>query len=222
VARAAKVALALLADRGEEEDRAFRPDRTRVERPSDGEQGGEPRAVARLASYPAPVEPRTTFNVGHVSGGSSVNTIAQSATMRVDLRSTSRVELARLEAFFKQSVVEAVSEENRLHAPSGTTLDARVELIGDRPSGETPVEAPLVRTVLAASRMLGIRTQLDCSSTDSNVPISLGIDAVTIGCGGTSANTHSTSEWYDPTGREIGLKRIVLILAALAGLASSE
>jgi acetylornithine deacetylase/succinyl-diaminopimelate desuccinylase-like protein len=174
------------------------------------------RAVARFASYPVPSDPRTTFNVGHVSGGTSVNTIAQEATIRVDMRSTSRAELARLEAFLKQAVGEAVAEENRAHAPSGTTLEARFELIGDRPSGETPVEAPLVRTVLEASRALGIRPQLDCSSTDSNVPISLGIDAVTIGCGGTSANTHSTTEWYDPTGREAGLKRIVLILTALA------
>jgi acetylornithine deacetylase/succinyl-diaminopimelate desuccinylase-like protein len=174
------------------------------------------RAVARFASYPAPTEPRTTFNVGHVSGGSSVNTIAQEATIRVDMRSTSRAELARIEAFLKQAVAEAVAEENRMHAPSGTTLETRFELIGDRPSGETPVDAPLVQTILEASRALGIRTQFDCSSTDSNVPISLGIDAVTIGCGGTSANTHSTAEWYDPTDREAGLKRIVLILTALA------
>jgi acetylornithine deacetylase/succinyl-diaminopimelate desuccinylase-like protein len=176
------------------------------------------RAVTRLASYPVPIEPRTTYNVGHVAGGSSVNTIAQEATMRVDLRSTSSVELARLEAFFKQAVAEAVGEENRLHAPSGTAVEARLELIGDRPSGETPADAPLVRTVVEASHALGLRTQLDCSSTDSNVPISLGVPAVTIGGGGTSANTHSTAEWYDPTGREVGLKRVVLILAALAGL----
>ncbi len=176
------------------------------------------RAVARLAGYPVPIEPRTTFNVGHISGGSSVNTIAQHATMRVDLRSTSSMELARLEGFFKQAVAEAVAEENRLHAASGTSVDARIELIGSRPSGETPTDAPVVRAILEASRALGIRTQLDCSSTDSNIPISLGIPAATIGAGGTSANTHSSTEWYDPSGRETGLKRIVLVLAALAGL----
>jgi tripeptide aminopeptidase len=176
------------------------------------------RAIARLASYPVPIEPRTTFNVGHVSGGSSVNTIAEEASMRVDLRSTSAVELARVEGFFKQAVADAVAEENRLHAPSGTTIEARVEAIGSRPSGETPEDAFLVRAVVEASRAVGIRTQFDCSSTDSNVPISLGIPAVTIGAGGTSANTHSTAEWYDPTGREAGLKRLVLMLAALAGV----
>ena len=174
------------------------------------------RAVARLASYPAPVEPRTTYNVGHISGGASVNTIAQEASARVDLRSTSSVELARIEGFFKQAVAEAVAEENRLHATSGTRVEARLEMIGDRPSGETPADAEIVRTVVEASRALGIRPTLDCSSTDSNVPISLGIPAVTIGCGGTAANTHNLAEWYDPAGRETGLKRLVLILALLA------
>jgi tripeptide aminopeptidase len=177
------------------------------------------RAVARLSSYPVPIEPRTTFNVGVVSGGTSVNTIAEEAAMRVDLRSISAVELARLEAYFRQAVSEAVVEENRLHAPSGTTVEARVELIGSRPSGETAADAPLVRTVVEASRAFGIRPIYDCSSTDSNVPISLGIPAVTIGCGGTSGNTHNTAEWYDPTNREAGLKRLVVVLAALAGLA---
>ena len=177
------------------------------------------RAVARMASYPVPIEPRTTFNVGVVSGGTSVNTIAEEAAMRVDLRSLSATELGRIEAFFRQAVAEAVAEENRLHAASGTVVEARIELIGSRPSGETRLDAPLVRTIVEASRAFGIRTVYDCSSTDSNVPISLGIPAVTIGCGGTSGNTHNTAEWYDPTNREAGLKRLVVVLAALAGLA---
>jgi acetylornithine deacetylase/succinyl-diaminopimelate desuccinylase-like protein len=177
------------------------------------------RAIAKLSTYPVPVEPRTTYNVGHVCGGASVNTIAQEASMRVDMRSTSAEELARLEGFLKQAVAEAAGEENRLHVASGTHLDVRMEMIGDRPSGQTPPDAPLVRTVIEASRALGVRAQLDCSSTDSNVPISLGVPAVTLGGGGTSANTHSLTEWYDPTNREVGLKRLVLILAALVGLA---
>lgn len=176
------------------------------------------RAVARLANFPVPVEPRTTFNVGVISGGKSVNTISQDAVMRVDLRSISATELARIEGFFKQAVAEAVAEENRLNAASGTTVEATVRQIGNRPSGEIAPEAPVVRTVVEASRALGVRVQFDCSSTDSNVPISLGIPAVTLGCGGTAANTHNTAEWYDPTDREIGLKRLVVILAALAGL----
>lgn len=178
------------------------------------------RAVARLASYPVPIEPRTTYNVGHITGGASVNTIAQEASMRVDLRSTSSVELGKLETFFKQAMTDAVLEENRLHAPSDTRIDLKMEMIGDRPSGETPADAPIVQTIAEASRALGIRATYDCSSTDSNVPISLGVPAVTLGAGGTAANTHNLAEWYDPTGREIGLKRLVVVLAALAGLAS--
>lgn len=176
------------------------------------------RAVARLASYPAPIDPRTTFNVGRIEGGASVNTIAEDATMRVDLRSLSAQELDRLEAFFKRAVDEAVTEENRLHASSGTRLDARLELIGARPSGHTPENSDLVQTVFEASRAFGIAPRLDCSSTDSNVPISLGIPSVTIGCGGTAANTHTLAEWYDPTGHEAGIKRLLLILTALSGL----
>jgi acetylornithine deacetylase/succinyl-diaminopimelate desuccinylase-like protein len=174
--------------------------------------------IARLSAYPVPVEPRTTFNVGKIEGGKSVNTISQEASMSVDLRSLSAAELDRLEAFFKRAVADAVREENRLHASSGTRLDVRLEPLGDRPSGETPADAPLVRTVLAASSALRVETRFDCSSTDSNVPISLGVPAVTLGCGGTSANAHSLTEWYDPTGREAGLKRLVLIMAALAGV----
>ena len=105
-----------------------------------------------------------------------------------------------------------------MHAPSGTVVRAKLDLMGSRPSGETPADAAVVKVALAASRALNVRAVLDCSSTDSNVPISLGIPAITIGAGGTSANTHSTAEWYDPTGRETGLKRIVVMLAALAGL----
>ena len=176
------------------------------------------RAIARFSNYPVPVEPRTTFNVGVVEGGKSVNTIAEEAAMRVDLRSTSTVELARIEAFLKQAVAEAVAEENRLYPASGAAVAARVEPIGSRPSGEVSADAPLVRTVVEASRALGIRPVYDCSSTDSNVPISLGVPAVTIGCGGTSGGTHSLAEWYNPTNREVGLKRLVVVLAALAGL----
>lgn len=176
------------------------------------------RAVARLANYPAPIDPRTSFNVGRIEGGTSVNAIPEEATMSVDLRSVSASELDRVESFFRRAVADAVREENRLHAASGTVIDARVEAIGDRPSGETPASAWIVRALVEASRALGVEPRLDCSSTDSNVPISRGIPAATIGCGGSSANAHTLAEWFDPRGREVGIKRVVLALAALAGL----
>ena len=119
--------------------------------------------------------------------------------------------------FFRRAVAEAVHEENRLGAPSGTTIVVRLEQIGDRPSGETSPDAPIARVLVEASHALGILPRFDCSSTDSNVPISLGIPAVTIGSGGQSANAHSLGEWFDPRGRDVGIKRVVLAIAALAG-----
>jgi acetylornithine deacetylase/succinyl-diaminopimelate desuccinylase-like protein len=177
------------------------------------------RAVARLANYPAPIEPRTTYNVGRVEGGRSVNAISQEASMSVDLRSTSPAELDRLEAFFRRAVAEAGRDENRLGASSGSSLGVRVEQIGNRPSGETSPDAPIVRILVEASRAVGVEPRFDCSSTDSNIPISLGIPAVTIGSGGQSANAHSLGEWFDPRGREVGIKRALLAIAALAGAA---
>ncbi len=177
------------------------------------------RAIARLAAYPVPLEPRTSYCVGVISGGKSVNTIADHAEFTVDLRSVDLKELDRLEAWLRAGVAEAVEAENRSAAVTGTQLVATVRSIGSRPAGETPPCSRLVRTVENASLLFGIRTRLECSSTDSNVPIDLGIPAVTIGSGGTSAHAHCLNEWLDITGREVGLKRLVLIAVALAGLA---
>ncbi|HVF90925.1 MAG TPA: M20/M25/M40 family metallo-hydrolase [Blastocatellia bacterium] len=175
------------------------------------------RAVARFAAYPAPLSPRTSYNVGLIDGGSSVNAIPESASMTVDLRSVSNEEIEKLEAFLRKVVELAVREENSQRAMSGTSLDYALEQVGDRPSGETPIQSELVQAAISCSRALGIEPRLDCSSTDSNIPISLGIPAITIGAGGISNNCHTLMEWYDPAGRELGLKRLVLLAVALAG-----
>jgi acetylornithine deacetylase/succinyl-diaminopimelate desuccinylase-like protein len=176
------------------------------------------RAIARFAAYPAPVSPRTSYSVGIIEGGSSVNAIPERASMTVDMRSVSSDELSKLEAYLNRVVEIAVREENSQRALSGTNLTYQVEQIGHRPSGETPPDSHLVKTVVECSRALGIEPRLDCSSTDSNIPISLGIPAVTIGVGGVSNNCHSLTEWYEPVGRELGLKRLLLLTVALAGL----
>lgn len=176
------------------------------------------RAVARLADYHAPVEPRTTYNIGRVEGGESVNVIPQSASMDVDLRSVSETELSRLEDFLLTALNRAVIDENVMRAAAGKKLKADVQLIGNRPSGETPRESYLVRTAMEASRMMGITPILNRASTDSNIPISLGIPAITIGAGGRSNDSHRLSEWFDPTGRELGYKRALLLALGLAGL----
>lgn len=175
------------------------------------------RAIARLAAYPAPTDPRTTFNVGRIEGGASVNVIPREAAMDVDLRSASSEELLRLDAFFRRAVREAADDENAGRRAGDPPLELDMKLIGDRPSGETPVDTPLVRITEEATRAFGFRPRLDRSSTDSNIAISLGIPAVTLGTGGTSGNSHTLDEWFDPRGRETGLKRALLVMLGLIG-----
>jgi tripeptide aminopeptidase len=179
------------------------------------------RVISRLASYPAPTEPRTTFNVGRIQGGSSINVIPREAAMEVDLRSASADELLRLDAFFRRAVLEAVDEENTKRRKGSLPLELDLKLIGERPSGETPADSFIVELAQVATRALGFKARLDQASTDSNVPISLGIPAITLGAGGVSGNSHTTDEWYDPRGREVGLKRALLVVLGMVGLAEA-
>jgi tripeptide aminopeptidase len=173
------------------------------------------RAISRLASYPAPKEPRTTFNVGHIEGGRSVNAIPSEVAMEVDLRSAAEPELQRLDAFFRRVVREAVDEESAKRRAGDPLLKLKLDLIGERPTGETPADSPLVELAIEATKLLGVEPRLDQSSTDSNLPISLGIPAITLGAGGTSGSSHSLDEWYDPRGRDLGLKRGLLVILGL-------
>lgn len=176
------------------------------------------RAVAQLATYPVPTEPRTTFNVGRIEGGAGVNVIAQEAVMDVDLRSESSRELQRLDAFFRRAMRSAADEENAVRRAGSAPLDLDIQLIGDRPSGVMPPDVPLVRLAEEATLHFGCRPRLECSSTDSNIAISLGIPAITIGAGGTAGNSHTLDEWYDPVGRDLGLKRALLVVLGTLGL----
>ncbi|MDX6694109.1 MAG: hypothetical protein QOF02_1712 [Blastocatellia bacterium] len=176
------------------------------------------RAVARLSSYPAPTRPRTTFNVGRIEGGEGVNVIPREATMDVDLRSASAEELQRLDAFFRRAVREAADDENAARRAGDPPLELELKMIGERPSGETPASAPIVRLAEEATRFLGYRPRLDRSSTDSNIAISLNVPAITLGAGGSSGNSHTLDEWFDPRGRETGLKRALLVTLGLAGI----
>src|SRR6185369_6196501 len=149
------------------------------------------RAISRLAGYPAPREPRTTFNVGRIEGGRSVNSIPSEASMEVDLRSAAEAELQRLDAFFRRAVRDAVDEENARRRAGDSLLKLKLDLIGERPTGETPPGSPLVELAMEATKLLGVEPRLDQSSTDSNLPISLGIPAITLGAGGTSGSSHT-------------------------------
>ena len=173
------------------------------------------RAISRLAAYPVPKDPRTTFNVGSIEGGTSVNAIPARAAMEVDLRSASEAQLRRLDAFFRRAIKDATEEENSRRRPGDPSLQLQLDLIGERPSGETPADSQLVKLALEATRLLGVEPRLDQSSTDSNLPISIGIPAITLGAGGASGASHTLAEWYDPRDRDRGLKRGLLVILGL-------
>lgn len=176
------------------------------------------RAITKLSSYPAPLQPRTTFNVGRIAGGNSVNAIPQEASMDVDLRSADAEELLKLDAFFRRAVREAAEDENAGRRNGGPPLQVKVELTGERPGGETNADSQLVKLAFEATEAVGSVAQLNQASTDSNLPISIGIPAITLGAGGRSENSHTLDEWYDPRGRELGLKRALLVILGTVGL----
>jgi di/tripeptidase len=127
-------------------------------------------------------------------------------------------ELQRLDAFFRRALLEAVDEENTARRFDEEPLSVDLNLIGSRPNGVTSREEKIVRLAEDATRALGYKPLMDISSTDSNLPISLGIPAITLGAGGTAGNIHTLDEWFDMTGREDGLKRGLLVALGLVGI----
>jgi acetylornithine deacetylase/succinyl-diaminopimelate desuccinylase-like protein len=180
------------------------------------------RAIAKLASTSVPTDPRTSFNVGRIEGGTSVNAIPERASMSVDLRSESDGELARLEDDLRGDVQSAVNEEMaaaRARGMAATPLVVEINLVGSRPGGELAADSPLLAALDAADRALGNTSRHERVSTDANIPLSVGIPAISIGCGGTAGGAHTTEEWYDPAGRAMGLQRVLLTIVGAAGLA---
>ena len=177
-------------------------------------------AIRKFSQLTVPRDPKTTFNVGVVGGGTSVNSIPFESWMDVDMRSVSPAELAKLEAGFKRAVQEAVDEENAARAISQGRITADLKLIGDRPSGETSHDAAIVQTASAAIQAAGMKPTFSFSSTDSNIPISLGIPAITIDSGGRGGRAHALDEWIDveKTASLRGIEVAMTILLALAGM----
>jgi len=181
------------------------------------------RGIARFVSARVPESPRTSFNVGEIEGGSSVNSIPSRAQMKVDLRSESEAELAKLESFLRESIQSGIDEEmsaarDRGMAGNASMLDLKINVLGVRPAGELPENSPLLAAVLAADTRLGNRSRRERSSTDANIPLSVGIPAISLGAGGRSGGAHTLEEWYEPTNRELGLQRVALTVLAVAGL----
>lgn len=176
------------------------------------------RALARFSEVVVPELPRTTFNIGMIHGGTSVNSIPASATARVDLRSGSMDELHKLEERLRECVSEAWSEVPLSYRAGDPKLRFAIELIGDRPAAELPDDARIVQILRAVDAHLRIKSISRLASTDANVPLALGKQALTIGAGGDGGGAHTLREWFDYTNRDLGLKRILLTLLALAGV----
>jgi tripeptide aminopeptidase len=176
------------------------------------------RALSRFSEVHIPDSPRTTFNIGVISGGTSVNSIPESATARVDLRSASMEELQKLEDRLRECVAEAWREAPLAHRSGELKVTLAIESIGDRPAAELPANARILQIVRAADKHLRIESFPRLASTDANVPLALGIEATTIGAGGDGGGAHTLREWFDCSNRDLGLKRILLVLLALTGV----
>lgn len=162
--------------------------------------------------------PKTTYNVGRIGGGTSVNAIPFENWAEVDLRSEDPEHLEKIDAILHQAVQRALADENQL-SRRGPALTVDVELIGDRPSGAIGPENPLIQRAFAATRFVGAEPELEAGSTDSNVPISLGIPATTIGRGGDGEGAHSLHEWWSNRDGYRDVQKALLLVVASAGAA---
>ena len=183
-------------------------------------------AVTMLSRTPVPERPTTTLNVGTVQGGTSVNSIPEAAAFSVDFRSTSSEELLRLEVALHRAVEDAVEQANAAardanHRSRGV-LTFTIDKIGDRPAAQLAVDSPILESLRAVDRHLGIQTDLRLGSTDANIPIALGIPALSLGAGGDGGGAHTLAEWYSDKNREIGLRRVLLLVLALAEWAAEQ
>jgi tripeptide aminopeptidase len=181
------------------------------------------RASVRFINTKVPVAPRTTFNIGQIEGGTSVNSIPYEAKLKVDIRSESEDELAKLESALRECIAAGVRDEMESSRDrSKGKLEWKVELLGSRPGGELSANSALLAALRAADEYLGNQSRIERSSTDANVPLSNGIEAVSIGAGGIGGGAHSLQEWYEPAGREMGLKRALLTLLGVSGLVEEK
>jgi tripeptide aminopeptidase len=172
------------------------------------------RAMARIADFQVPSSPRTTFSVGRVGGGTSINTIASEAWMEVDLRSGDTAALRSLEKQFRQAVNDAVTQENARWNSSALTVS--IETVGMRPAGRVSSSAPIVQTAISVSKALNLPLSFAEGSTDANLPLSLGIPAMSIDTGGRGSGAHTEHETYDATDAWKGTQRAILLTVALA------
>jgi len=181
------------------------------------------RGSVRFINTKVPPNPRTTFNIGQIEGGTSVNSVPYEARLKVDIRSESEEELTRLDSALRESIAAGVRDEmDSARDRSKGKLEWKVELLGSRPGGELAPDSPLLAALRAADEMVGNQSRIERSSTDANIPLSLGIDAISIGAGGSGGGAHSLQEWYDSAGREAGLKRALLTVLGISGVTEEK
>ena len=176
-------------------------------------------AIAKFSQMQVPFKPKTTFNVGVIGGGTSVNSIPFESWMEVDIRSESRDELNKAGETFLGLMHEAVDQENKVRSTAQGKIELDMKLIGERPSGETPLSSPLVQTASAVIRAFGMNPTYSISSTDANIPISMGIPGITLDAGGRGGRNHSLDEWIDveKTASVNGINVAMAILLSIAG-----
>jgi tripeptide aminopeptidase len=176
------------------------------------------RGIVLFSAFSVPSDPRSSYNFGTIEGGTSVNSIPSRAAVKVDLRSEDEDELGRLEKGLRDAMQAGVKAETSATQASKDALQMNVRSLGTRPAGKLPDDSPLLTAIRDVDRYLGNRSRLERSSTDANIPLSMGIPAVALGGGGRGGGSHTLDEWYDPSGRELGLKRLFLAVVSLAGL----
>ncbi|MGB6690465.1 MAG: peptidase dimerization domain-containing protein, partial [Terracidiphilus sp.] len=183
-------------------------------------------ALATLAQTPLPDEPRTTLNLGTIHGGTSVNSIPECATASIDFRSTSLEQLLRLEVALHRAVEDAVEQRNAIalvtQAKPRGKLSFEIKKIGDRPAAGLAVDSVLLECLRAVDRHLNLKTDLRLGSTDANIPLSLGIPAISLGAGGEGGGAHTHGEWFSARDRDVGLKRVLLLTLAMVDWAAKQ
>lgn len=172
------------------------------------------RAINTISNFEVPTDPKTTFNVGRTGGGTSVNSIPFEAWAEVDMRSADPKALEAINVKYQRAIESAVRDESARWGKSDLTVDNA--LVGNRPAGRTPEDAPIVQAAVSATRALGLPVRLDEGSTDANYPMSLGIPAITIDGGGRGTDAHALTESFDSTDSSKGTERALLITLALA------
>lgn len=174
-------------------------------------------ALTNLGGLELPMSPRTTMNIGRIEGGTSINSIPEHASARIDTRSTDAEQLLQVEVQLYRAVEDAVLNANRAagDATGRAPLLFQIETVGERPAARLPDDAAILNAIRAVDRHLAIHSQLRIASTDANIPLSLGVDAISIGAGGSGGGIHTAQEWFDAAGRDLALRRVLLLLLTL-------